>query len=204
MKRPLRGGWGLAVGLPVVFALSTGPVAAEDVIELDTTRTPTRCQAVFIGPREPCEMSGKWGAAGTGKTPAKAAEAAQARLERVVAAAMVERLTRIAGDGATLVGPGAAGLNCVAAAAEHAHFSCESDPALAPARTCFVTLLDRSCWTGGALSVDGPGWRAMEKGRDELCSAVSLELETKGVSAAERARCQLACLQETKASCPAP
>ena len=194
----------MAVGRPMGFALSAQPVAAEEVLELDSTRTPTRCQAVFIGPREPCQMSGRWGAAGTGKTPAKAAEAARERLERVMEAAMVERLTRIAGDGASLVGPGAAGLNCAAAAAEHAHYSCESDLSLAPSRTCFVTLSDRACWTGGALSVNGPGWRALEKGRDELCSVMAVELEAKGVSGAERARCQLACLQKAKASCPAP
>ncbi len=168
---------------------------------MDAIRAPSRCQAVFKGPSGTCQLSGTYVASAVGRTAPKAATAATERLQELLVATMAERLAHSEGlfdlDGAR-----AHAASCLLVSEEAAHISCAAEEGLTELKTCYAAFPDRSCWAGGALTLEGPAWRMQEKGKQAICAEMEAQQLLAGASDQDRARCHRACIEQATATCP--
>ena len=161
---------------------------------------PTRCEAVYAGPTPDCALSGQWSVTGTGKAEGPARKAALRRLEALIDNAVQSQTLRTAGTMASATAAGDA-QSCGAEVAEHARVYCYAEPQLSKKQLCFADLDASKCWRGLPIDLEEPAWRAMEEGRDRLCSAIDTALTDNGATDAKRLNCQVSCLQDAQVRC---
>ena len=177
--------------MTLALALITAALAGE----------PYRCEAVFTGPTRACELRARLSTTGTGKTESSARKAALRRLEQLVTVASEERLMRASSSMARAIAEQDV-VSCAENATERAEVFCYAEPVLDQRKLCFATLRDRSCWRGAPIDIaSGPSWRAMEQGREQLCTAMDAALIEDEASPVDRLSCQAACLSESSVRC---
>jgi hypothetical protein len=163
--------------------------------------SPGRCDAVWTGPVGKCEIQGVFVAAGTGKDIEAAGDAALARLLEAVEHDLALRTLKSAGTQAGARMDQWAS-QCPGEVKRAVELRCAVDPTLAERRICYADFDESACWSGDIVDVEGRVWKAMEQGRNRLCSQVDPWLESRQVSQAERHACSSQCLQGVRVRCP--
>ncbi len=161
---------------------------------------PFRCEAVFMGPAKDCGLDGAWTVTGTGRNEAQARKNAESRLEELIEAAVELRASKAAGTIA-MATVEIERKQCPSAAEAETKFYCHAEPSLAEDQLCFAALNDSSCYSGYSLDMQGVGWKMLETGHDQLCSAVRTEQQRSKASDAQQLRCEVTCLREARLRC---
>jgi hypothetical protein len=182
----------------LLFLLGFGPSVADDI---ESVRSPTQCDAVFIAPAEAnCQIEGSWATTASARSGAKAKELALNKLQEVIHLEIQVRLNQASPDAQDLIRPLLVG--CSSAAMANAEVYCSSEPRLAEKEYCYASFSDSSCWKGVGLEITGKAtWKAMEEGRTEVCAAMETWMVERNIDQVKRDSCQLACMQSAKVSC---
>jgi len=177
----------------MVFSLLVSLAAAKNTI-------PMSCEAVFIGTSGECTLEGLWMASGTASSEAEARKRARSRLSEGIELAIQARSVQLAGTLAVAVVEQQHAI-CPAAVAEQAQISCFPSQELTEPKTCFADLPVEECPTVPAVILEGIGFKAMEKSRQQLCKDVDDALEDADLSTAEQLSCRSRCLVESRVRC---
>ena len=163
------------------------------------TAGPLRCVASWSGPVEGCALWGDLQAEASGANERAATRAARRQLEMVAQRSVRAYASRFPQYDQQEFE------RCAALVRDRSFVNCFPDPALAAADAlCFVELDDTACWGGQVLTVEGPGWEVLARGRAQMCEAVDAWLVSKSFSDREvmRAWCAASCLARTTVRCP--
>jgi hypothetical protein len=164
-------------------------------------KVPHRCEAVYMGPVEGCSLDGPWTVTSTGKTEAQARKTAEARLQRLITAAAEARALQAAGTVASITTEPER-TACPAVAAAQGRVYCTPDPELARSKICFASFDDAGCYGGMSLDYEGPAWKVLERGAEELCAAAEAWKRAQpGVTEAQVLQCTTRCLREVRLRC---
>jgi len=170
--------------LPWLAFLLAGPVKAD---------TPTRCEAIWIGPVKGCGLTGEWAATGSGSGDKEARKRAIARLVTAVrASSEVDVVERPMG--------GTDPVQCAAKAESAARLTCFPEPVLAAKTHCYIDLPVEGCGGIAMFELKGIGWRVSEKGRERMCKEVDKAMAR--ADTVTREKCRSRCAQEARVRCP--
>ena len=86
--------------------------------------------------------------------------------------------------------------------AARTRYSCIAEDQLKEDRLCFADLPEPDCWDGEPLVLEGPVWREMERGRDQVCRQMEDGLKSRNASAQQTATCRARCYQAARVRCP--
>lgn len=159
---------------------------------------PSRCVATWTGPAPGCAIRAPIVASGAALSEKAARRALAAHLDSVIELTIVASRARL-----TTLGP-AEFAACSDIVSRDAYVNCFEEPALAAPAFCFVGFDDPTCWTGEVLEVEDVGWRALQGGRDKMCTAVDTRIVSQKYTdeATRRPICAAACASKTTVRCP--
>jgi hypothetical protein len=157
----------------------------------------TRCVATWMGAQPGCGVGERFHVEGTGANPKAAEKAAQEQLTQVLELYAASRMAVT-----PLLTPEAYS-GCSGSAAQ-THLSCFPEPELKETQFCFVVFNEKECWTGEVLNLEDAGWRALERGRKDMCTRSDAWLEQQAYQDVllRRARCAALCEERTRVTCP--
>jgi len=167
-----------------------------------SSRAPVRCDAVWTGPSTGCDLSGTWASTGYGTSEEAARAAASARLREAMAAGSDALSIRYRALNPNDPNGGPKQDACETDLAARIRYSCIQDQELREKRLCFADLPEPDCWTGDPLLLQGPVWREMERGRDQVCKQMEDQLRTSNASNQQVATCRARCDQVARVRCP--
>lgn len=168
----------------------------------DIGRAPVRCDAVWTGPSLGCDLAGTWATTGVGQDEDAARAAAQARLKKALEAGSDAVALRFQATAAQSSATAPQRSSCSTDVAARTRYSCFAEPELKEERLCFADLPEADCWTGDPLLIEGAVWRAMERGRDQVCKDMESDLKAANASAQQIATCRARCFQAARVRCP--
>lgn len=167
------------------------------LISLVLAADPTRCVVSWSGPAAQCAVRGAYIVEGTGPSRRAAEWAAREQMSTLLSSNAALQMQ---------MHPGYRDEDfsrCDYQAA-HAQSYCFAAPELAEEKYCFVTFDDKNCWDGSVLTVEAPGWRVLDMGRESMCSKVNqyqVELNYSNVDL-RRLTCRARCEEQVRVSCP--
>lgn len=158
---------------------------------------PTHCVVNWSGAAPACAVTESFMVNGTGLSEASAERSTRSTLEEIL---------DLSADAKLLMTPalGTESFRGCSAAAKTAPINCFPEATLKEDKLCFVLFPNKSCWDGTVLSFENRVWRALDEGRDMMCSATDAYLVEQNYSDLEehRALCAVSCLQEVVVKCP--
>lgn len=157
----------------------------------------TRCVATWVGAQPGCGVGERFTVDGTGANEKAAEKAAYEQLAQVLDLYATARMT------ATPLLTSDAYAACSSLAAS-THLSCFPEASLKETQFCFVVFNEKDCWTGEVLNLEDTGWRALERGRTDMCARSDAWLEQQAYRdvVLRRARCAALCQERTRVTCP--
>ena len=168
----------------------------------DIGRAPVRCDAIWIGPSSGCDLAGSWASTGLGQDEDAARAAAQARLRKALDAGSDAIALRFQTTAASTSATAPQRASCATDVAARTRYACLAEPELKENRLCFADLPEPDCWDGEPLILEGPVWREMERGRDQVCRQMEDGLKSRNASAQQVATCRARCYQAARVRCP--
>ncbi len=157
----------------------------------------TRCVATWVGAQPGCGVGERFTVDGTGASQKTAEKAARDQLAQVLDLYAKARMA------ATPLLTSEAYASCSGIAAQ-SYLSCFPEPILKETQFCFVVFNEKDCWTGEVLNLEDTGWRALERGRKDMCARSDSWLEQQAYQdvTQRRARCAALCEERTRVTCP--
>jgi len=158
----------------------------------------TRCVARWSGPTPGCAVPEELTIAGSGINGAEAEREARSRLAR-----LMER-TSDAIRGHVTDRYSTEFRLCDEHANTEATVTCFPDFTPEDPGVCFITFDDPDCWDGDVLVASDIGWRALDRGRREMCAQVDERLARLNYSNVDelRAVCRASCAVGASVRCP--